>query len=451
MLRIRTRLTVLTAALVALVLTGAGLFLVLRLRADLLDATDASLRARANLLAGTLGSAGTLTADRGSAEPEEAFAQVLDPAGRIIDATPGFGSPALLSPAEIGAVGAAEVRSTVEIAVEERQPARILAVPAGDGRILVVGVSLEEQREAVGRLVTLLLASGPVVLALATGVGWWVTGAALGPIEAMREQAEAISASEPDRRLPVPATRDEVAKLAGTLNDMLGRLQGALERERRFVGDAGHELRTPLANLTAELDLALRRDRTAAELERAVRSAAEETQRLSRLAEDLLVLARAEGGRLPVHREPVDITALIDESVLACAARATNQQVTVRTQGPDQLPASIDPRRLRQALANLLDNALRHTPPGGHVTIGAACDAEALTIEVRDTGPGFPESFLPHAFEPFTRADTARSREAGGTGLGLAIARAVAQAHGGDASACNIPGGGAVVLLRFPA
>jgi len=451
MLKIRTRLTVVTAALVILVLVGAGLFVVLRLRADLLATTDRGLQARADLLVQSVGPPGTLAPQSGLAEPEEAFAQLLDPAGRVLDSSPGFGGPALLTPAELASVDAAGLRKTVEVRIEEWLPARLLAVPVGDGRVLVVGGSIEDQQEAVARLVTLLAVSGPFVLALAAGVGWWVTGAALRPIEAMREQAAAISASDPDRRLPVPDTGDEVARLATTLNDMLDRLQSALERERRFVGDAGHELRTPLANLTAELDLALRRDRTAAELTQAVRSAAEETQRLSALAADLLVLARADGGRLPVSPEPVDVAALVRESVHGCAARAADQEIGVDVAVPDGLIADVDSRRLRQALGNLLDNALRHTPPGGRVIVAADRSNGTLTIEVSDTGAGFPEPFLPHAFEPFTRADAARSREAGGTGLGLAIARAIAQAHGGDASARNRPGGGAVVALRIPA
>ena len=177
-------------------------------------------------------------------------------------------------------------------------PARMLAVPISQGRVLVVGASLDDQRQTLGRLATSLAVGGPLALVLAVGVTWLLVGWTLRPVESMRGEAAAISASDPGRRLPVPGTGDELARLAETLNAMLERLEEAIERERRFVDDASHELRTPLANLKAELDLALRRSRTADELERALRSAAEETDRLARLADDLLVLARSDRGRL---------------------------------------------------------------------------------------------------------------------------------------------------------
>jgi heavy metal sensor kinase len=333
---------------------------------------------------------------------------------------------------------------------EEPAPVRFLAVPASDGRVLLVGASLDEQREALARLGILLAVGGPLALVLATGVGWVVAGAALRPVERMRAEAAAISSSEPGRRLPLSGTGDEVARLGETLNAMLERLEHALQRERRFVDEASHELRTPLANLRTELDLALRRARSAEELEAALRSAAEETERLARLAEDLLVLARADRGRVPVRREPVDLTSLLGGAIEAFAGRATEGGVSIEAHVPEGLRASLDPLRIRQAVGNLLDNALRHTPPGGKVTVEAARANGFLSLEVRDSGQGFPRSFLPSAFEPFARPDASRSRTDGGTGLGLAIVRAVAQAHGGAAEVRNRPQGGASVTLRIP-
>jgi signal transduction histidine kinase len=267
----------------------------------------------------------------------------------------------------------------------------------------------------------------------------------------MRGEAAAISASAPGRRLPVPGTGDELARLAETLNAMLERLEEAIERERRFVDDASHELRTPLANLKAELDLALRRSRTVDELERALRSAAEETDRLARLADDLLVLARSDRGRLPIRREPVDVARMVGGTVDTFAARASERGVGIDVRVPEELRADVDELRMRQALGNLLDNGLRYVPFGGRMRVAAERHDGSLRLEVRDTGPGFPPEFLPIAFEAFARPDVSRSRPGGGTGLGLAIVAAVAEAHGGTVVADNLPGGGAVVVLSIPA
>jgi signal transduction histidine kinase len=231
---------------------------------------------------------------------------------------------------------------------------------------------------------------------------------------------------------------------------MLGRLQTALERERRFVDDASHELRTPLANLQAELDLALRRSRTVDELEVALRSASEETERLARLAEDLLVLARATEGRLPTRREDVDVATLVREVVRAFASRAAERGVLLDERADGSTTSRIDPLRLRQALGNLLDNAIRHTPRDGRVTVALGRRDGAVVLSVTDTGPGFSDAFLAHPFEPFGRDDAPRGRP-DGPGLGLAIVRAVAEAHGGSVEARNRAGGGAEVVLRLPA
>jgi hypothetical protein len=282
-------------------------------------------------------------------------------------------------------------------------------------------------------------------------VGWLVAGAALRPVERIRVEAEAISGSEPDRRLPVPRTRDELSALGASLNRMLDRYQAAVERERRFVDDASHELRTPLANLKAELELALRRSRTEAELISALRSAGEETDRLTRLAEDLLVLARADGGRLPIRREEVDLGRLVREIVESFSGRVASLGVILEASVREHVTGTVDPARVRQAVGNLIDNSLRHTPSGGRVTVTVARGPAGITISVADSGEGFPPAFLPHAFEPFTRADAARSRSDGGAGLGLAIARAVAEAHGGTLEARNLPRSGAEVALRVPA
>jgi two-component system, OmpR family, sensor kinase len=451
-LPIRARLTLISTAMMAALLVAAGAFLYLRLRGDLLQAVDAGLRPRAESLVGALdqsssplGTGGTLI------ESDEAFAQVLGSDGTVIDSSPGLvGRGPLVEPSLLAGLGGPRFFDADVRTVEESVPARLLAVPADGGRVVVVGASLEDQREALARLAVLLAVGGPVALALAGGVGWLVAGAALRPVERMRSEAAAISAADVARRLPVPETGDELARLGETLNEMLARLEEALERERRFVGDASHELRTPLANLKAEIELALRRSRTPEQLVEALRSAGQETERLVRLAEDLLVLARTDRGRLPVTREPIDVADLVASEAESFSSRASERGIAIRTDVPDDLQARVDPRRVRQALGNLLDNAIRHSASGGTVAVEARDRDGWLSLEVRDEGAGFPPDFLARAFEPFARADPSRSRTDGGTGLGLAIVQAVAEAHGGTAGARNLPQGGAAVTITIP-
>ena len=248
----------------------------------------------------------------------------------------------------------------------------------------------------------------------------------------------------------MPATRDEVAALAGTMNDLLGRLQRALARQRAFVADASHELRNPLAVLRGELELAARPGRGQAELAAAVRSAGAEAERLARLTDDLLLLARSDEERFGLRLERTDIGDLLGRSAGLAGSRLAAAGVTGRVDVPPGTYADVDPDRIRRAVDNLVGNALRFAPRGSVIVLAARAAGQDLEIEVSDDGPGFPAGFLPHAFERFARPDSGRSRGDGGTGLGLAIVRAIAAAHGGVATAANKPGGGAVVTLRLP-
>jgi heavy metal sensor kinase len=446
-LPIRARLTLVSGALLAVVLIALGSFVFLRMQAELIAAVDAGLRSRADVLLARIGEGG-LVGGGALVEGDEAFAQLLDANGRVIQSSDGLTDEPLLEP---DAVEGEIVVGRPVATEEETVPARLLVVTVTGGGALVVGASLEDQQDALGLLIAQLLIGGPVAVVLASFVGWLVAGAALRPVERLRIEAEAVSGSEPGRRLAVPATGDELARLGESLNRMLGRLDDAVERERRFVGDASHELRTPLANLKAELELALRRARTPDELIGALRSAAEETDRLTRLAEDLLVLARSEGSRLPVRREALDAARLVRDTVASFAGRAHELGVSLATTGAqDELHAAVDPGRMRQAIGNVVDNALRHTPRGGRAGVALGREDDSLVIEVTDTGSGFDPTFVERAFEPFSRADGARSRTQGGAGLGLAIVRAVADAHGGSVEAGNRPDGGASVTIRIP-
>jgi signal transduction histidine kinase len=284
----------------------------------------------------------------------------------------------------------------------------------------------------------------------ATVGGWLLAVAALRPVERMRREAAATSGHDSVRRLPVPTTRDELASLAETMNAPLDRLHGALERQRAFVADAGHELRTPLAVLKAELELAQRSPRTAEELRDAVRHADVEIERLARLADALLLLARDDADQMGVQGGEVTVGALLERSVRAFGASATDRGVHIDADAEPDLVVALDEDLVRRAVDNLLENAVRHAPPGSAVEVRARRNDQAVEISVRDEGPGFADEFLPHAFERFQRADDARARRDGGAGLGLAIVAAVARAHHGSVHAANASGGGAVVTLVLP-
>jgi len=246
----------------------------------------------------------------------------------------------------------------------------------------------------------------------------------------------------------VPSTGDEVAALATTMNHLLDRLQKALERDRRFMADAGHELRTPLAILRAELELGMRPGRDQAALHSAIVEASRETERLIRLAEDLLLLARADNHQPILQLRPTKLSQLL--ATAAHRGRARDRVPLVEIECPDDLELTVDPDRLLQAVNNLLDNAILHTPPGTPVRLSAADDHTGhVTIEVEDAGPGLPPEFLPHALERFRRAEHSRSRDTGGTGLGLSIVEAIAHAHGGTVDITNATIG-ARATLRLP-
>jgi two-component system, OmpR family, sensor kinase len=435
----------------ALVLSAVGAFLYLRFDHELSASLDRELRSRAGSVS-ALVRAPDIGAGRSELGPlawrGERFAQILASDGRVLDATPGLRGAPLLRPAELARARSRTLAVEHPDRLESDETVRLLATPVtarGRRLVIVVGASLEDSHEALGSLLALLLVGGPVALLLASLAGYGVAAAALRPVEAMRRRAAEIGEADRGERLPVPATRDEVAWLGETLNAMLARLEAAFARERAFVSDASHELRTPLAILKAELELALRDGRSRGQLVEAIRSAGEETERLTRLAEDLLVIARSVDGRLPVRLAPVAVDALLESLRERFSGRLRGSGRELELE-PGSLSLVADRPRLEQALANMVDNALRYGE--GPLRIAAEARDRQVELHVRDAGPGFPCAFLPEAFERFTRADAARS--GAGAGLGLAIVRAIARAHRGEAHAANRESG-ADVWIELPA
>ena len=305
----------------------------------------------------------------------------------------------------------------------------------------MLAASLDQRDRTLDRLVHEFVIGGLAALLLAVVAGYALAVGALRPVEAMRRRAAAITARTPGSRLPVPRAKDDLSRLAQTLNDMLARLAAALEHERRFVDDASHELRTPLSLLRTEVEIALRQPRSQAELEQALRSVAEETERLSQLAEDLLLIARSDNGELPIRREHVSAEELMSTVARRFALRALDHDGSVSVEAAPGTMLDADGVRVEQALGNLVENALMHG--SGDVSLTARIQGDGVELAVSDEGTGFPPDFAEQAFDRFSRADEARSQ--GGSGLGLAIVDLITRAHGGRAELRNREGGGAEV------
>jgi two-component system OmpR family sensor kinase len=432
----------------AVVLVAVGAFVYSRVGSDLDHALDTSLRTRADDLAATATAAGGDAVEQVRprlVERDESLAQVIGPGDDVLYGSPGFENAPLLGGDELARAHRGPVFIDRDSVAGFDERVRLLARPA-DGRVAVVGATREDREEALGSLRDVLLIGGPIALVLAALAAYGVATAALRPVNAMRGEAAEISRLGSGRRLPVPPGSDELAQLGGTLNEMLARLERSAERERAFVSSASHELRTPLALLKAELELALREGRSPQELRDAVASAAAESDRLVQLAEDLLVLARADEGRLPVRPEPLDAGELLATTARRFEARAAESGRELHVAGANGLALHADRLRAEQALANLVDNALRHGE--GAIELVAEPAGEGVRLHVLDRGPGFDPGLDGRAFERFTRGDRARSR--GGTGLGLAIVEAIARSHGRAAGAEARDGGGADAWIELP-
>jgi len=447
-LPIRWRLTVTFAAVMAALLAALIAFLYLHFRSDLDYNIDQSLRARAQDVAGlvreqppaaTRGALRRLPASSGN------IVQVLDDSGTVVGESAGIGEPPLLRTSELGGV----LRAPRLISRGERFRLYALSLPR-ERRIVVAGVDLAERDAALDKLDDSLAIGVPPALALATLAAYALAAAALGPVERMRRRAATITSDDLGARLPLPPTQDEVRRLGVTLNAMLDRLEEGLQRERLFAASASHELRMPLTVLRAELEVALRERDDGPQLRAAIGSAIEETDRIVKLAEELLLLARADDATLPIDGRDVAVSELLVDlaarfdPVVAEAGRALRIDLGAV---PEGLTAHGDPNRLEQAISNLIDNSLRYGD--GPITLAATAHGDRVRLHVSDAGPGFAEELLPHAFDRFTRADPARAR--GGVGLGLAVVRMIARAHGGRAQAVNLPGGGAWVWIEVPA
>jgi heavy metal sensor kinase len=334
-------------------------------------------------------------------------------------------------------------------------PVRVLIMPvltAGQvTNVVQVGISLENMYNTLRRFVLIMAALFPLGLLLAGGGGWLLARRALSPVDHMTRSAQRISGEHLTERLLETGTGDELDRLARTLNEMLTRLDESFRQVRQFSADASHELQTPLTILKGEIEVALRSGRTPEEYQGVLTSSLEEIERISRLVEGLLLLARADSGVLRMDHKPVAVHELVAEVAAQMQKMADDQGVSLHLEKLTPVTLCGDREQLFRLLLNLMDNAIKYTPAGGRVTVSLHADASQALISVTDTGIGLSEAEQAQIFTRFYRAAQARSQSGGGAGLGLCIAQSIAEAHGGKIQVHSSPGQGSTFTVALPA
>lgn len=429
---VRARTTAAATAVVGVALVLASVALVVFLRRSLTEDVRLAARLRAEAVANLLDEAGP--PELGSDDDE--FVQVLDPSGAVVLASPNVGGD---RPLVRHAPGEDE---RLQVPFDD-DPFLAVGVPAEGGGTVVVGRTLDVVVESTQAVVALLLLGVPLLLALVALVTRGVVGRALAPVEAMRAEVETISTAELHRRVPVPSTGDEISRLARTMNRMLERLERGQERQRRFVSDASHELRSPVASIRQHAELALSHPSRVSP-EDLARVVLDEDLRVQRLVEDLLLLARMDEGE-DVPAKEVDLDDVVLDEV---ARQRAVGDAEVDVSGVSAGRVIGDPRRLARLVANLLENAIRHARR--RVAVSLVEEEAEVLLTVDDDGPGIPPEERQRVFERFVRLEAARDRDSGGSGLGLAIVAEVASLHGGVVTADGSPLGGARLQVRLP-
>lgn len=434
----RVRTTTAAVLVVTLALLLGGVALVVLVRDSMRDGLESTAEQRASELADQIETAGLPDPppadDEDDDEPDELLWQVTDAAGTVVRASPPLEQP--LPTEDTDRVDVAGADHAYLVVTED-------ATSDGQEYVVSVAVSLEDVDDSTAALLLPLAVGLPVLVLLVGATTWFATTRALAPVERIRREAEQITGDRLDRRVPEPPARDEIHRLARTVNEMLGRLQDSRDRQRQFVGDASHELRSPLASIrqTAEVARAHPGALPEGELADAV---LEESARMQRLVEQLLLLARADEGAVSRSVHDVDL----DDLALAVARGTRRPGLRVETSGIGPGRVRGDQVGLTQLVQNLVDNAVRHADEVVALTVRD--DGSAVVLVVEDDGPGVPEVDRQRVFDRFVRLDEARARDAGGSGLGLAIVRELVVAHHGSVDVTTSDLGGARFVVRLP-
>jgi two-component system OmpR family sensor kinase len=336
----------------------------------------------------------------------------------------------------------------------DRTPIRVLTFPVvrrGQlAHVIQVGGSLRHIEQVLRRLRFILLLTLPTVLLLALAGGWFLTDQALRPVDAMTQVARQITAGDLSRRIQVSRGGSELTHLAETFNTMIERMEESIQRLRQFTANASHELRTPLTILKGETEMALRQARTPEEYQQTLVSGLEEIDRISKIVEDLLLLSKADLEKARLEMRPVQLDALVAETVSQVELLAQEKKISLVPERIDPAIVKGDIYQLRELLLNLIENAIRYTPPEGRIVVSLQRNDEEVRITVSDTGIGIPKEELPKIFDRFYRSDAARAMHPKGSGLGLSICQWIVKVHGGEIDVRSEPGQGTQVTLHFP-
>ena len=322
-----------------------------------------------------------------------------------------------------------------------------MVIPTGE---IAAAYPVDEVDDTLASLFAVMIYSIPVLIVVSVLAGWFLARRALKPVDVIARKAKRITAERLSDRLPVLQTNDEIARLTAILNDMIARLERSFEQVRQFTSDASHELKTPLAILMGELEVALRKDIDDDEIRATLDSCLEEVERLTAVVQGLLDLSRAETGQLELHKERLDLSAFVRDICEDVEILAEPKQITVTTRVDNGVEIMGDRVRLHQAFLNVIENAIKYTPAGGSVHVRLDARGTSADLVVADTGVGIPADQLPRIYDRFYRVDKARSQDVQGTGLGLAIVKWVVESHDGAINVSSEAGKGTTFMLSFP-
>jgi heavy metal sensor kinase len=360
------------------------------------------------------------------------------------------GSAMPLPPVAVPAIDSTYRYDTVASAGGRWRTLASLVMVGNQTVVLRVARSEEPLREELSEILLVLALGLPLVVALAGLGGYLLARRALAPIDQLASEATRITAERLHERLSTSNPNDEIGRLTAVMNDTFTRLETSFERLRRFTADASHELRTPLAVVRGIGEAAVAERRTAAEYEEAIGSILEETDRMATLVDTLLRLSHGDAGTVHLSRKPVDLGELARGVVASLGILAEERKQSIVFEIPENVVLTVDPLILREAVVNVLDNAIKYSPAGGTITVRVGQTKDQAFLSVADQGPGIPSADRERIFDRFFRVDEARARDNGGTGLGLAIAKWAVELHGGDITATEGSGGGSEFRIALP-